>query len=1490
VSWYSNFFYGNDPSKWRSYVSNYQEVYYENLYDGIDLRYYTNENGLKYDFIIKPGADVEQIRVRYEGAEHIELDEDENLKIITALGEITDGDLFIYQESESSRNKVKGQFKIYDDCEYGFEIIGDYNPQKILVIDPFLTFSTFLGASHSDNAQKIRVDDSGNSYISGWTLSDDFPTTPGANDTSFNGGWTLTTRYDVFITKLNPDGSSLVFSTYIGGNHRDYGNDIDLDLQKNIYCTGYTFSSNFPNTTSANDTVFNGGTDAFILKLDSTGSLLVYSTFVGGIAGELGEAIVVNSNGNAFITGHTTSTDFPTTPGANQTTKSNSDEIFIVKLSTDGSTLEYSTYLGGDHVDEAYSITIDMSGNAYVTGFTMSTDFPVTGSALSSSKSGNGDMFITKINPTGSTLLYSTYINSFGFFDEGFGIALDNDRNVYITGKSSTFDFPLPQNAYDKDFNGGGYDSFALKMNITQSQIIYCTYLGGTDVDYGKDIRIDSNGCAYIAGYTESNDFPTTMNALNGTYMGSNTDGFLVKINPDGSDLLYSTFIGGIYDDRVYGVDLLSDNNIFITGHTASPNLPTTPGAYTISKVNGTDSFVMRFDFNEIVNVTSIKLFSDGNEISQVYSQYKTYSFQINISDSMEQYEDLQTVMLILDPLSANIQLLWNRSSGLFNEYRDPNDYIELSSTSTALNNTNLNWTINFNLTFNWNYPNEDLNDIQVQTSGIFIQPNSFNFTDVFKLENDLAFAGSLLVTNKDDRDLINNQLVRGGGSLRWSGLTVVYENTTDIYPPADEYNVEIWDDSGNNWISDPEEGKAFYYVTPVGADTNENGEVYTINITGIPPESDTTNVSFKIRIDNDTVEFSDHSPLETVWHTTSSLSPGITITDVGGAMVNGSRMMRTISTDNGTSWSEWTVVESQESSESIIVEETIEFPDGSDNFIKWLAWDTVENGPAESRPYKILVDSEGVRFSENWPLADVESPTEDVQVGITISDNISAINSSTIEYSISIDSGNSWSSWKPVTGFQNGFSVNTYVTETFQDGTGNRIKWRATDIAGNGPAESPAFQISVNTLLAALLEVNLISPLNGSIVNGTGIDLKWELVSSSLAGITYDVYFGEIPYPELYREGVTETTSKVSDLQSGKMYFWQVIPNASGVLGICKSGIWEFIYMSGPEGSHNIKIDGVESITMFQEESKTIELTITNLGTRTDSVDLSIEDSKISKYMSFDDFYIINLESMHSVKRNLVITISNLVEPGNYYINLTAVSKGSGGAVKDVHSIDVEIKAKDVIEPDNGDDKSDPESKSSNNLANIMYILIVVLIAVIIMFIMIRLKNRKELKEKLDKTSDTEASYVETKKPPDLTAGLPAESTTVTPDQLQVIPSAAAGAAGAQPQPAAVPVTAVAAASPPSEEPAPQLPAPAEPEEAPEQEPVAEKPEPDMEQAQEPEPEPEIKTETHAEPKVDELFDLPIAGYTKPVPKKSEPVVESENTETDQRTNESDN
>jgi beta-propeller repeat-containing protein len=575
----NNYFIGNDSKKWRINVPNYAKVEYKEIYPSVDLVYYGNQGQLEHDFILAPGANPSAITMEIKGADKLFIDLQGDLVCATGTGEVRLQKPVAYQEVNGARKEIVSSYVLRDRDDVGFEF-GPYDAGSRLVIDPVLSFSTYLGGSDFDFGLGIAVDSSGNAYVTGSTSSSNFPTTLGAfQTTSIQGG--------TFVTKLNSTGSALVYSTYLDGSG---GFGIAVDSSGNAYVTGGA-GFNFPTTAGAFQRTLGGFQDAFVTKLNPDGSALVYSTYLGGSDFEEGRGIALDSSGSAYVTGGTSSTNFPTSTEAFQTTFGGGFlDTFVSKLNPDGSALVYSTYLGSSDFDEGLGIALDSSGNAYVTGGTSSTNFPTTPGAFQTTLGGFQDAFVTKLNPDGSALVYSTYLGS---GDGGFGIALDSSGNAYVTGFAGSTQFPTTIGAFQTTFGGGFLDTFVTKLNPDGSGLVYSTYLGGSDDEEGLGIAVDSSGSAYVTGWTFSIDFPTTTGAFQ-TTLGGFQDVFVTKLNPNGSALVYSTYLGGNDVDKSFGIAVDSSGNAYVTGETFSTNFATTPGAFQVASGGNADVFVAK--------------------------------------------------------------------------------------------------------------------------------------------------------------------------------------------------------------------------------------------------------------------------------------------------------------------------------------------------------------------------------------------------------------------------------------------------------------------------------------------------------------------------------------------------------------------------------------------------------------------------------------------------------------------------------------------------------------------------------------------------------------------------------------------------------------------------------------------------------------------------------------------------------------------------------
>lgn len=539
-----NYFIGNDPTKWHTNIPTYAKVQYSDIYPGINLVYYGDQKQLEYDLVVQPGADPNQIKLAFEGTEEIRTDEKGDLILKTAGGELRLVKPGVYQEINGIKQGVGVRYVLE---------------------------KRDAGQSETKQGEGAVV-----ALMVGIEVA--------AYDTS----------KPLIIDPV------LAYSTYLGGSGSEFGLGIAVDGSGNAYVAGNTSSTNFP-TASPLQPANGGGADVFVAKLNAAGSALVYSTYLGGSGNDSDYGIGVDSSGNAYVAGSTDSTDFPTVNPLQSVNRGFGD-VFVSKLNASGSTLVYSTYLGGTGPDEEWGMAVDAAGNAYVTGSTGSTCidigtfcYPTTGSAFQSGFiGGTSDAFVTKVNTDGSALVYSTILGG-GGDETAYGIAVDGSGNAYVTGYTTSTDFPTASPLYGSDATNG--NAFVTKLNAAGSGLVYSTYLGGSNGgEVGNAIAVDGGGNAYVTGLTTSTNFPTASPLQSAN--GGASDAFVSKFEADGSALLYSTYLGGSGDDHGDGIAVDGGGNANVAGVTASTDFPTA-SAFQSSFGGGIsdgDAFVARLN------------------------------------------------------------------------------------------------------------------------------------------------------------------------------------------------------------------------------------------------------------------------------------------------------------------------------------------------------------------------------------------------------------------------------------------------------------------------------------------------------------------------------------------------------------------------------------------------------------------------------------------------------------------------------------------------------------------------------------------------------------------------------------------------------------------------------------------------------------------------------------------------------------------------------
>ncbi|HYC88664.1 MAG TPA: SBBP repeat-containing protein [Thermoanaerobaculia bacterium] len=622
----SHYLAGNDPSRWRMNVPQFGKVRMSEVYQGIDVVWYGNQGEIEYDFLVAPGGDPRQIRMHFQGAARIETDASGDLVLHVDGGELRQRAPVAYQERGGTRRAVQARYRRLGPNEFGIAL-GAYDTARPLVIDPVLAWSTYLGGSSTDVPMAIAVDTAGNAYVTGQTFSLDFPTANALQAASAGSA-------EAFVTKINAAGTALVYSTYLGGSGIDSGRGIAVDSAGNAYVAGQTTSTNFP-TVNALQAIFAGADDTFVAKLNPAGSALVYSTYLGGSGYDAASDIAIDLAGNAYVAGVTNGTDFPTANAVQAASGGGSRDAFLTKINAAGSALVYSTYLGGSDRDEAggvavdgtsayvsgftfstnfpvanalqashggglsdgfvtrfnaagtalvYStylggtgeedardIAVDGAGNAYVAGYTRSTNFP-TANALQASSAGTTEAFVTKLNAAGTALVYSTYLGGSGI-DAAYAIAVDSSGNASVSGATQSANFPTA-NASQAVLSGA-QDAFVTRLNAAGSALLDSTYLGGSALEDAQGIAVDTAGAMYVTGSTISTDFPTVtpLQAANGGF----EDAFVAKLIPTSADLgivkaATGAFVAG--QDGTFTITVTNSGPAAASGVTVTDTLP----------------------------------------------------------------------------------------------------------------------------------------------------------------------------------------------------------------------------------------------------------------------------------------------------------------------------------------------------------------------------------------------------------------------------------------------------------------------------------------------------------------------------------------------------------------------------------------------------------------------------------------------------------------------------------------------------------------------------------------------------------------------------------------------------------------------------------------------------------------------------------------------------------------------------------------------------
>ena len=617
---------GDDPSRWHTDLPTYGEITYKSLYPGVDLTYAGKDaRGLKGTYTVAPQADPSLIKWRYNGAQQVALGEQGSLQItIEGSGvrdqgsrlddensKLTEAAPVAWQEVGGVLVPVEARYVVAGDGSVSFAL-GLYDHALPLVLDPELDYSTYLGGDLQDAGTGVAVDGQGNTYVTGLIASANFPSVD-PHQPGYGGG-----RRDAFVAKFDPTGTHLLYATYLGGSGDDEGWAIAVDHAGNAYIAGHTDSTDFP-LSNAYQPANAGGKDVFVARLNAHGSALDYSTYLGGSGRDEGWGIAVDGEENAYITGITASTDFPTASPL-QAGMGGVEDAFVTRVNAAGSALIYSTYLGGSLRDGALGIALDRDSNAYLAGHSVSTDFPVANAFQPTNHGGDQDAIAVKVSHDGQQLLYSTYLGGSGG-EQGWAIAVSGAGEAALTGYTHSTDFPTLNPL--QPTNGGSADSYATLLNSRGSGLVYSTYLGGNgDYDGGYGVAADAHGNFYFTGLTSSTNFPS-VNALQPTKQGGD-DAFISKINAGGASFGYSTYLGGSGNDYGYGLALDPFGNAVVAGQATSQDFPV---ANALQPANAGGLDVVVFKIAESCAIT----FSDVPQGSTFYDAIHCMACRRNV-------------------------------------------------------------------------------------------------------------------------------------------------------------------------------------------------------------------------------------------------------------------------------------------------------------------------------------------------------------------------------------------------------------------------------------------------------------------------------------------------------------------------------------------------------------------------------------------------------------------------------------------------------------------------------------------------------------------------------------------------------------------------------------------------------------------------------------------------------------------------------------------
>ena len=1056
----SNFFLGSDETSWIKGARSFREVVYENLWDGIDLRYRLSENGVKYEFIVQPSVDPSIIDMKVEGHDRLLLGSDGELLISTATGQINDGVPEVFYLDEP-RSKVISRTIVRGVDSYGFEI-GEYDTARTLVIDP-LIYSTRLGMGN-ETGQVIAVDKNGSAYVAGITRSRMYPTTPGSyrsiSDSSYID--------NIFITKLSPDGVSIEYTALIGGDDSSYIKGIEIGEDGIVHLVGNTGANDFPTTVNLVPDYYYDQ-NVFVIRLSSDGSSIVSSTLFGGTNNDYVTAMALDDRGCVYVTGWTHSPDYPITPGALMAIGEYEDPydmpwlVFVTKINPDGTSIVSSTILGSAWSGEPTGIVVDGEYHVYLCGFTSASDFPTTsGTYKPNFTDGLSNLFAAKLRPDFKSLTWSTFLHS-TWEPINCQIAVDDDGSVYLAGTTRDDDFPTTDGAFQEDKTAPrGFDGFVCKLLKDASSLIFSTYIGGEFSDAITDMMVDKDGNTYIIGITHSENYPVTAGRIKGKANITNGDTFVTVLNSDGSDLIFSTLFGGNGVDYGSGLDQSEDGSLYITGKTNSTDLPVTHGGLKSQQYGGT--FVIALDPDPDYSPVKVE---DGPVL---FAGYKYYRFSIIGNPSQRPFLP-SNVSLHIDPSGANVTVLRT-----FPDYPqtpelievDPNDLLT-AKTSLSIGDSQ-NHTVHYELyiEFNWTWPHENLCDMDLITEWSDGEKEIYTIEDLFSVENDLEIAGAIDVTGEWQGPVSEGDWVRSGEKVHLTGVKAVYQGTQDKFPPDGSCTLRIFDDDGDTETSDISSGVET--EISINADnTTDPDETITLTLDDLLGHASCEkNWTMNLKVDGAMPEFNNPIPEGDDWHSELGMRVAISSMDLNGSGIDASTLEYSYSTNGTGGFGDWNRIDldTEPDDETVDAMVFITLEEGDDNYLRWRVKDLVGNGYTISDDYLIRIDTNHIAFSSPTPRPGRWYTSITFESGCTISDRMgSGVDVRSIQFRVSLSYPSrygDWIDWNEGSSLD-GQEVVTLTEVEFSESSYNFIQWRAKDVAGNGFSTSPHYRYRID-------------------------------------------------------------------------------------------------------------------------------------------------------------------------------------------------------------------------------------------------------------------------------------------------------------------------------------------------------------------------------------------------------------------------------------------